>query len=303
LLGPTGVGKTALAVEVCRRLGGEVVSADSRQIYRGLSIGSGAPTAAERSIAPHHLVGFLDPRQGWSVAEFVAAAEAAIADILARGRVPLVVAGTGLYLRALAEGWTLGGVPADAEVRARLESEPADVLHARLAAVDPISAVRLRPADHKRLVRALEVHAVTGETLSAWLARAGRRPVPYDYALIGLRRARAALYARIDARVEAMLAAGWLDEVRALLDDGLDATAPAMESLGYRRLVAVLRGETTLEVATAVAQATAGIQMDTRRFAKRQMTWFRAMGGVNWLEADEMSPEAAAEALINSAGR
>ena len=297
LLGPTGVGKTALAVDVCTRLGGEVVSADSRQIYQGLRIGSAAPSDEELAAAPHHLIGFLDPRRTWSVAEFVESAEAAIADILARGRVPLIVAGTGLYLRALCEGWTLGGVPADAELRARLEAEPSEVLHARLTAIDAASAERIPPADRKRLVRALEVHAVTGQAMSEYLGSSGTRPVAYDYRLIGLRRERAALYARIDARVEAMLAAGWLDEVRALLDAGLEPLAPAMESLGYRRLVGVLRGETSL------AEATAGIQQDTRRFAKRQMTWWRGMKNVTWVDMGEAGREEKVGLVMNRAGR
>jgi tRNA dimethylallyltransferase len=297
LLGPTAVGKTAVALGLCGRLGGEVVAADSRQIYRGLSIGSGAPTPAELAAAPHHLVGFLDPRETWSVAQFVAAAEAAIASIAARGRVPLVVAGTGLYLRALAEGWTLAGVPADAAVRARLEESATAELAARLAAVDPVTAARLAPTDRKRLVRALEVYEVSGEPLSARLAAAGRRPPAFRYRLVGLRRERAQLYARIEARVAAMLAAGWLDEVADLLAGGLTGDEPAFEGLGYRRLAGVLRGESDLAAATTL------IQQDTRRFAKRQMTWFRAMSGVEWLDLDQVSAADAASRLAENSAR
>jgi tRNA dimethylallyltransferase len=295
LLGPTAVGKTAVAVELGERLDGEVVSADSRQIYRGTEIGSAAPTAEEQARVRHHLVGFLDPRVAYSVAEFRVAAEGAIGDIQARGRTPLVVAGTGLYLRALVEGWSLTGVPADPALRAALEAEADRLgtahLHERLAEVDPASAARIAPADRKRIIRALEVWRITGQPLSEHLATAGREPVPYDYHLFGLRREREALNQRIEQRVDAMLAAGWLDEVRALLAAGLTGGEPALEGLGYRHLVAALRGELPLDQAVALTK------QDTRRFAKRQMTWFRAMPGIDWLDADTLSVALAAETV------
>lgn len=293
LLGPTAVGKTALAVALGERLGGEVVSADSRQIYRGVSIGSGAPSPEELARVPHHLVGFRDPRAAYSVAEFKAAAESALADIVARGRAPLLVAGTGMWLKALTAGWTLTQVPADPELRARLAGEPAAALHARLAQADPATAARLAPADHKRVVRALEVLTLTGQPLSSHLAQAGSTPVAFDYQLWGLRRARESLCARIEARVDAMLAAGWLDEVRALLAAGLTGGEPALEALGYRHLVAALRG------ALAFDEAVARTKQDTRRFAKRQMTWFRALPDVSWLDLDELGVEAAADRLVS----
>lgn len=292
LLGPTAVGKTAVAVELCRRLGGEVIAADSRQIYRGLTIGSAAPTAAEIAEAPHHLVEFLAPDVVWSAAEFRDAAEAAIADVLARGRQPIVVAGTGFYVSTLVYGWTLTAQPADPALRARLEAEPADVLHARLAEVDPETAARLAPADRKRVVRALEVYELTGQPLSQHHRERGTQPVPYRYELHGLRRDRADLNARIDRRVEAMLAAGWLHEVDQLVADGLTGDEPAFEGLGYRRLLAHRRGELSL------AEATELIQRDTRRFAKRQMTWFRGMAGVRWHDLPPEAEPAAVAAAI-----
>lgn len=287
LLGPTASGKTAVAIELCRLLSGEIIAADSRQVYRGFRIGSAAPTDAELAAAPHHLVGFLDPRRRYSVAEFVASAEHAIAQVSARGLTPIVVAGTGMYLKALVTGWTLADTPPDPEIRAglmaELEAVGSESLHARLAALDPAAAARISPRDAKRIVRALEVCQVTGRPLSEVHAQRGRRAVPFDYRLFALVRPREELYARIDARVHAQLTAGWLDEVRALLAAGLDGHEPAMESLGYRRLVAHLRGEISLEEAICL------IQRDTRRFAKRQMTWWRSFDEVDWIhvEADE----------------
>ncbi|MBI5833455.1 MAG: tRNA (adenosine(37)-N6)-dimethylallyltransferase MiaA [Armatimonadetes bacterium] len=298
LLGPTAVGKTAVAVALAPLLSAEYICADSRQIYRGLAVGSAAPTPAEQALAPHHLVGFLDPRAAYSVAEFVHAAESTAWDILRRGRTPVVVAGTGLYVKALVTGWSLTSVPANDVVRARLEAEAAEhggpTLHQRLAQVDPDTAARIAPADTKRVVRALEVFEVSGMPLSEHHRQSGTRPVPFDYRLVGLRRDRAALYARVEQRVDQMLAEGWLDEVRALLASGLTGGEPAFEGLGYRALAAVVRGEADLE------SATAGIKQDTRRFAKRQMTWYRAMPGIEWLDVDHLTPDATAARVAES---
>lgn len=295
LLGPTAVGKTAVAVELCQRLNGEVIAADSRQIYRGVAIGSAAPTAFELARAPHHLVGFLDPDVVWSAAEFRDQAEAIIADVLARGQTPIVVAGTGFYVSTLVYGWTLTAQPADPAVRARLEREPSEVLHARLAAADPETAERLAVADRKRVIRALEVLELTGRPLSEHHRERGTQPVPYDYQLHGLRRDRDDLNARIDRRVEAMLAAGWLHEVDQLVAAGLTGDEPAFEGLGYRRLLAYQRGEASLEETVEL------IQRDTRRFAKRQMTWFRGMAGVRWHDlAAETAPGEVVAAILGA---
>lgn len=297
LLGPTAVGKTAVALELAERLDAEIVAADSRQIYRGFTIGSAAPTPAEIARAPHHLVGFVDPAAEFTVADYRDRAEAALADILARGRLPLLVAGTGLYLSTLIEGWTLTEVAGDETLRAELEALPTEELVARLRDADPITAARLHPNDRKRLVRALEVWAATGEPLSAHHHRAGTRPVPYRYVLFGLERDRIELYERIERRVEAMIAAGWLAEVRGLLARGVAENHRAMESLGYRRLAAVLRSETTL------AEAVALTQRDTRRFAKRQLTWFRRLPGVNWIKMTVEMDSAEAAARIEAIWR
>ncbi|MCC7490826.1 MAG: tRNA (adenosine(37)-N6)-dimethylallyltransferase MiaA [Fimbriimonadaceae bacterium] len=278
ILGPTAVGKTAAAIAFCEHLGGEVVAADSRQIYRGCEIGSAAPTAAERAAVPHRLTSFLDPATAYTVAEYRVAAEACLLDIAARGRLPVVVAGTGLYLSTLVEGWSLTGVAADEALRARLEAASSTELHARLSTVDPPTAARLQVADRKRVIRALEVWELTGQPLSAHHAAAGTRPVPLRYHLVGLTRPRAELYQRIEWRVDAMLAAGWREELEYLLQQGLPANCQALEGLGYRRLRAALAGELTWEEAVALTK------QDTRRFARRQLTWFRRLPGVTWLE-------------------
>jgi len=294
LLGPTAVGKTAVAIELCRRLGGEVVSADSRQVYRGFEIGSAAPTAAERAAVPHHLVGFLPPEAGFGAAEFREAAEACVADINARGRTPVVVAGTGFYLSTLVLGWSLTGVAADETVRERLSAETAATLHQRLVEVDPEAAARLQAGDKKRLVRALEVYELSGRTLSEHHRVAGSQPVPYHYRLFGLSRPREALYRRIEARVDQMLAAGWLDEVSALLAAGLTGVERAMEGLGYRRLLAVVRDGAPFDEVVALTK------QDTRRFAKRQLTWFRRLPVEQWLDlADDEPPAETAERIAD----
>lgn len=293
-LGPTAVGKTEVALALCEQLGGEVIGADSRQVYRGLELGSAAPTAAERRRVPHHLVGFLEPTAQLTAAEFRDLAEAAIADILARGRTPLVVAGTGFYLSTLVYGWSLTGVAADEAVRRRLEQLGTEALYARLRDVDPAAAGRLAPADRKRVIRALEVFDLTGTTLSEHHRLAGTRPVPYDYHLFGLERGRAELYGRIERRVEDMVARGWPAEVESLQRSGLTGDERALEGLGYRRLLAALRGETTL------AEAVALTKQDTRRFAKRQMTWFRKMAEATWID---VSGREAAEVAEDIAAR
>ncbi len=292
LLGPTAVGKTAVAIELCRLLGGEVVSADSRQVYRGFEIGSAAPTAAERAAVPHHLVGFLPPEAAFGAAEFREAAEACLADIMSRGRTPVVVAGTGFYLSTLVLGWSLTGVAADQTVRERLAAETAEALYERLREVDPEAAARLQPGDKKRLVRALEVYEVSGRTLSEHHRVAGSQPVPYCYRLFGLNRGREELYRRIEARVDQMLAAGWPDEVAALLAAGLSGDELAMEGLGYRHLLAVVRDGAPL------ADAVALTKQDTRRFAKRQLTWFRRLPVEQWLDLADDEPPAATAARL-----
>jgi tRNA dimethylallyltransferase len=272
IVGPTAVGKTALAVALAQRIGGEIVSADSRQIYRQMEIGTAKPTPAERAAAPHHLIDIVDPDEPFSLADFQERAAAAIAAIGARGRAPLLVGGTGQYLAALLEGWQLPRVPPQPELRAALEREAAEqgaaALHARLAAVDPAAAAQIAASNVRRVVRALEVHAVTGQPISAQQRRV---PPPYAITTIWLARPRDELYARADARVDAMIAAGLADEVAALRARGYGWELPAMSSLGYLQLRPYLEGTASL------AACAERLKFDTHSFIRRQDAWFRRL--------------------------
>jgi tRNA dimethylallyltransferase len=275
IAGPTATGKTAAAVEVAAACGGEIISADSMQIYRGLDLGTAKPTAAERARAVFHLVDIVEPDATYTAADFQRDAEAAITAIWARGRLPILCGGTGLYLRAVLRGLSFppGALPETAELRRRLEAEakqrgPA-ALHRRLAQVDPPTAARLAVGDLRRVIRALEVHEHTGRPFSELARVDEHHGAKYNARTFVLTCPRELLYARIERRVDEMLAAGWLAEVRGLRDRGLTLKHQSMQALGYRHLLGHLeRGEDS--VATADL-----IKRDTRRFAKRQLTWFR----------------------------
>jgi tRNA dimethylallyltransferase len=276
--GPTASGKTALAVALAERLGGEVVSADSQQLYRGLDVGTAKPTAAERAAVPHHLLDVVAPGEGMDAARFVALADAAIADIAARRRVPIVAGGTGLYVRALLHG-VVDAPGRDPALRARLEEEAARLgrpaLHARLAAVDPDAAARIRPNDLVRVVRALEI-AAGGRTQTELFAAHRFQADRYPARILALDLPREVLHARIDRRVTAMFAGGLLDEVRALAER-FGAAVPPKLPIGYAEALACLRGD--LEVEEAIRQ----VQVATRRYARRQVIWLRREPGVEWV--------------------
>jgi tRNA dimethylallyltransferase len=281
IVGPTASGKTALAVRLAEERGGEIVSADSVQVYRRFDIGSGKPSADERSRAVHHLVDVLDPNEPIDAAGWAERAARTIDDVRARGREPIVCGGTFLWVRALLFGLA-GAPPADPAIRARhraqAESEGRAALHAALARVDPASAERLAPNDFVRVSRALEVHELTGVPLSRWQAEHGFRSPRYDARLVGVRREREALDRRIEARVQAMLAAGWIDEVRALLAEGYGASR-AMGAVGYKQIsLALASGAPIDQPALALA-----IVRATRIFARRQRTWLRDEP-VEWLD-------------------
>lgn len=284
LLGPTACGKSALALALARDVPLEIVSIDSAQVYRGMDVGTAKPSTEERARVAHHLIDLRDPSQPYSAAEFVRDATAAIAAIRARGRLPLVVGGTMLYAKALREG--LSQLPsADPLVRDRLAEEAARIgwpaLHARLARVDAPTAARLPPNDAQRIQRALEVYELTGTPLSQ-LQRAPQAPVLALHTVALLPGDRAELHRRIEARFDAMLAAGFLDEVRALMKRGdLDPDLPALRSVGYRQAWEHLRDGTSFDVFRAAAIAA------TRRLAKRQVTWLRSM------QAERVDPFAA----------
>ena len=267
--GPTAVGKTALGIELALRFGGEVVSADSRYLYRGLDVGVAKPDLAERRGVPHHLIDVVPADGEMSLATFQELALAAIAGILARGRLPLLVGGTPLYVNAVVEGWRIPRVPPNPALRAALEAEAAErglpALVARLRAVDPVVAAR-SGANLRRVVRALEVYAATGVPMSV---QEGKGPRPFETLELGLTMPRPALHAAVDRRVDDQIARGLVEEVRHLLAGGLDPTAPSMSSLGYRQLLPYLRGEATL------AEAVARIKTDTHRYVRHQETWLR----------------------------
>jgi len=285
ILGPTAVGKTALAVELAARYGGEIVSADSRHFYRGMDIGTAKPTPEERARAPHHLVDIADPDETISLGRYLRLARAAIARLAAQGKLPFLVGGTGQYIRALLEGWQVPEVPPQPELRAALEQVEAEKLWGWLTALDPQAATIVDRRNRRRVIRALEVILVSGQPFSA---QRRREPPPYRTLLLGLRMERAALYARADRRVEAMFAAGLEAEVRRLVEAGYDWSLPAMSALGYRQFRPYFAGEAGL------AEVEAAIKAETRTFIRRQWTWFRPLRGVHWLEAT--SPALVAEA-------
>ena len=282
ITGPTATGKTALSVALAKRLGGEVISADSMQIYRGMDIGTAKATEAERQGVPHHLLDVADPSEGWSVSRWVDAAAAAAEEIFARGRVPILAGGTNLYIDSLLSGRDFAENGGDGVLRAALNAEydalGGEAFRETLAQVDPERAAKLHPSDKKRLVRALEVYRLTGETITAHDERTKALPPRWDSLRVALSyRSRETLYARIDERVDEMLSAGLLDEVRALLDAGLSPDCTAMQAIGYKEIVEFLNGNCTAEEA---AQA---VKLNSRRYAKRQLTWLRRDPELHWL--------------------
>jgi tRNA dimethylallyltransferase len=288
IAGPTASGKSALALRLAQAIGAEVVNADSMQLYRDLPVLSAAPSREERARAPHHLFGIADAAAGWSVGRWLRAATQLLEEIAARGRPAVVVGGTGLYFRALTLG--LAEIPAiSPEVRREAEADyerlGPEAFRARLADADPAAAERLPPTDRQRLSRAWEVFAATGTPLSAWLAGgAGALPAG-SWRAVALDPPRQALYARCDARLEAMVEAGALDEVRALVARKLDPALPAMKAVGVREFASHLRGEATL------AEARAAAQRETRRYAKRQTTWMRGQMA-DWPRLTEIDADA-----------
>lgn len=281
IVGPTAVGKTALSLALAAALGGEIVSADSRQVYRHMNIGTAKPTPAERAAVPHHLIDIAEPDEDFSLARYQDLASAAIATIAARNRLPILVGGTGQYLVALLEGWQIPRVAPQPELRARLEAEAEQsgtaALHARLASIDPAAAAGIPPTNLRRIIRALEVYEVTGEPISA---QQTKQPPPYHTRALWLTLPANVLYQRIDARVDAMIAAGLLDEVRGLLARGYTWDLPAMSSLGYREFQPYFAGVATL------AACVERLEFNTHAFARRQPAWFRRLPRVAQIAAD-----------------
>ena len=268
VVGPTACGKTTLGVLLAKRYGGEVVSADSMQIYRGMTIGTAAPTAEEMDGVPHHMIAVADPAEQWSAARYAQAAIPIVDDILKRGKLPILVGGTGLWLDAVVQGREFAPGQAGGAVRRELE--------AQLAAegMEP-----LLQADTKRILRALEVYRETGETITAHDERTRSLPPRYDAVWLGLRFAdREDMRALIDRRVDAMVRSGLEEEVRALLQSGLPPSATAWQAIGYKEFLDVLEGTATME------QAVAEVKLRSRQYAKRQLTWLRRNPAIHWME-------------------
>ncbi len=302
IVGPTGSGKTAVAIELCALLGGEIVSADSMQIYRGLDIGSAKPTREEQRHARHHLIDIREPHETYSAAQWAQDATIAIADIRARGLWPVIAGGTGFYLRALLHPESLADAAPDPHLRAQLQAEAATHgaghLHARLSELDPDAAARLHPNDVRRVIRALEValspQAVSGQRLAVSgqrLAVSGQH-TSHRSVVFGWEMPREQLYRRLDARVDVMLQAGFMDELRGLVEGGVPLSGTAMQGLGYKQMRPALEDPQRLDECVALWKR------DTRRYAKRQMTWFRHQLPVQWIPVESDTPPAAIAARI-----
>jgi len=281
IVGPTAVGKSNLAIALAERVGGEIVAADSLQVYRGLDIGTAKASAEEQRRVPHHLLDLVDPDMPFSAADYARLARATIDDIRGRGRPPIVVGGTGLYARAFLHG-LFDGPGEDSVVRRALRQDAIRVgtpgLHQRLQGLDPEAAAGIHPNDLFRIVRALEVTTVAGRPISA-LRKESRRhhePIRGPVLRFGLQRPREELYRRIETRVEEMMARGFLDEVRGLLTRGYSPTLKPLRAIGYRHVIEHLEGRATLD------EAVARLKRDTRRYAKRQLTWFHHEDGIQW---------------------
>lgn len=285
IVGPTATGKSALGMALAERLSGEIINADALQVYRGFDIGTAKPGAAERARVPHHLIDILEPHEPYSAGEFARRARETIAEIEGRGRLPIVVGGSGLYLRALFQG--ISPVPpGDPEVRAnlreRLAEEGLPALVQELWRLDPPTAARLKPGDTQRVLRALEVALVAGRPLSSFLAEQPFGSQRIAVISVGLTVPRSILYDQIAGRVARMVEEGWLEEVAGLLRQGLSPDLPAFQAIGYRQLVRHLRGEGSLD------EAIGETVKATRRFAKRQETWFRKESDVTWFSAQDL---------------
>jgi len=282
VVGPTATGKTKMGVALAKRFCGEVVSVDSMQLYRGMAVGTAAPTPEEMEGVPHHMVGVADPAENWSAARYVRGADACVQDILHRGKLPVLVGGTGLYLDALIRGTDFAageqGTALRLQLQRRVQSEGAEALLQELEKIDPQAAKKLHPRDEKRIVRALEVWYATGQTITEHDRLERQRPPKYDALYIGLDFIdRQDLRERIDKRVDAMVAQGLLEEVEALLDSGLPREATALQAIGYKQFLAVAEGTATTE------EAIEEVKLRSRQYAKRQLTWLRRNREIFWV--------------------
>ncbi len=281
ILGPTAVGKTRISIPLAERFKGEIVSVDSRLIYRGMDIGTAKPTIEERERVPHHLIDITDPDETWNLAKFSDAALNVIHAIHGRGRVAFLVGGTGQYIRAILEGWTPPPSAESPRFREKLEVIAAergyDALYRRLQEVDPASAERIDPRNVRRVVRALEIFEMTGKPASS---QREKKPPPFEILRIGLTLPRPELYQRIDQRIDLMIEAGWIEEVRALIDSGNSPGLPSLSAIGYAQLASYLCGE--MDLSSAIVE----IRRLSRQFVRRQANWFKADDPeIQWFDA------------------
>lgn len=286
IVGPTASGKTRMAVELAQRHNGEVISADSMQIYRTMDIGTAKPTQEEMGDIPHHMIDVADPEEDFSVARYVEMAARCVDDVLERGKLPIVAGGTGLYIDSLLSGRTFAPFSPDSALRGKLERELAEkggrAMLEELAQVDPEAAQRLHPNDHKRIIRALEVYRSTGKTITQHNRETQAIPPRYDALTIGLAfQDRQAMWKRIDQRVDEMVAAGLQDEVRRLLTSGISPKCTAMQAIGYKEFTQALSGEMTWKEAAEV------VKLRSRQYAKRQLTWFGRNPNTRWIRWED----------------
>lgn len=292
LVGPTAVGKTELAIRLAEKLDGEIVSADSRLLYRGMDIGTAKPTKSEIAQAPHHMIDLAEPDEIWSLAAFQQKMLATIADIQTRRKLPIVAGGTGQYIRSMMEGWIIPTVLPDPRMRELLEKMGQEIgaaeLHRRLSMIDPAATAKMDANNLRRSIRALEVIFTTGELFST---QKEKQPPDLDFKLIGLSRPREELYARVDARIEAMFDQGLVEEVRKLLENGYNESLPTLSAIGYREVIQYIHGDITLE------ETKIQMRKKTREFIRRQANWFKP--GDPLIEWHEMTPDPL-EKILNS---
>ncbi|WP_274365263.1 tRNA (adenosine(37)-N6)-dimethylallyltransferase MiaA [Paenibacillus thermotolerans] len=284
IVGPTAVGKTKYSLAVAKLLPSEIISGDSVQVYRGMDIGSAKATPEERSAAVHHMIDILNPDEPFAVSDFQDRTRELIAEINGRGRTPLLVGGTGLYVESVVYGYQFTDAPGDEEVRARwsalADERGTAALHAALSERDPVSASRIHANDRKRLIRALEIIELTGGPLAEQTAKREKQS-PYDLIMIGLTMDRALLYERIEQRVDAMVEEGLVEEVRNLLGKGYGRDLVSMQAIGYKEIAAYVEGDMSLDEAVTL------LKRNTRRFAKRQLSWFRTMPQIHWIDVTD----------------
>lgn len=285
IVGPTAVGKTALSLAVAQRFDGEVLSADSRLFYRHMDIGTAKPSPEEQAIAPHHFIDIVNPDETVTLGDYQRRCYATIDAVHARGRLPIVVGGTGQYVKAVVEGWGIPKVAPQPELRAELDRATSHALHERLAALDPVSAEKIHPNNKRRLIRALEVCIVAEQPISDLQKKS---PPPYNILMLGLQCEREWLYGRVDLRVDLMMEAGFLAEMESLRDMGYGRKLPAMSGLGYQQLWEYLDGERTLE------DAVLRVKMETHRFVRHQHNWFGSDDSIRWVDVQDAAyPESA----------